>query len=118
MTPSGRAFWWTESLWTEAAGLEAAQIGIDSIAEFDMNCWFDADSPPTCRAVADHARRIQQADLRFPIILSTAGGLMDGGHRIAKAWLAGSTHVSAVRFAVDPEPDWIEQPTEVGSLPQ
>ncbi len=32
---------------------------------------------------------------------------MDGGHRIAKAWLLGETEIPAVRFAVDPEPDWI-----------
>jgi hypothetical protein len=30
-----------------------------------------------------------------------------------KAWLSGATHVAAVRFSVDPEPDYIE-PSETG----
>lgn len=32
---------------------------------------------------------------------------MDGGHRLAKAWLAGVEEVDAVRFERDPEPDWV-----------
>ena len=63
---------------------------------------------PTCRAVAEHARRIEAADLSHPIILASDGALMDGGHRIAKAWLMGMTEVDAVRFEVDPAPDRVE----------
>ena len=37
---------------------------------------------------------------------------MDGGHRLARAWLAGETHVRAVRFARDPEPDYVEPAAE------
>lgn len=107
-TPAGRAFWWTETLWAAAEGLEPFDVAVDSIAELDMNCWFEPDLPPTCRAVAEHARRIQEARRDHPIILSADGGLMDGGHRVAQAWLAGDTRISAVRFAVDPEPDWVE----------
>jgi hypothetical protein len=29
---------------------------------------------------------------------------MDGGHRIAKAWIEGRDHIDAVRFIVDPPP--------------
>lgn len=54
------------------------------------------------------ARRIQEADLAHPVILGSDGQLMDGGHRIAKAWLEGRDRVDAVRFTVDPEPDWVE----------
>ena len=36
------------------------------------------------------------------------GGLMDGGHRVAKAWLEGRATVKAQRFEQDPTPDWIE----------
>ena len=32
---------------------------------------------------------------------------MDGGHRLAKAWMEGRTHIAAVRFPVTPEPDWM-----------
>lgn len=46
--------------------------------------------------------------VRYPVILSADGRLMDGGHRIAKAWLSGATTISAVRFTTDPEPDYIQ----------
>ncbi len=62
---------------------------------------------PSCRAVAEHARRIMAADLSHPIILSSDGQLMDGGHRIAKAWLAGEIEIDAVRFEVDPRPEYL-----------
>ena len=42
------------------------------------------------------------------MILSADGRLMDGGHRIAKAWLQGQTVVAAKRFIEDPEPDYVE----------
>jgi hypothetical protein len=105
---TGRGFWWTDRLWVEAAGLPPRKVAIDQIPEFDRNCWFSEDLPPTCRAIAEHVRRINSADLQFPIVLAADGGLMDGGHRLAKAWLGEMTHISAVQFDRDPEPDWIE----------
>ena len=56
------------------------------------------------------------ADLRYPVILSAEGFLMDGGHRIARAHLLGLTTVAAVRFPVDPEPDYVLPPD--APLPQ
>lgn len=32
---------------------------------------------------------------------------MDGGHRVARAWLDGREGVDAVRLVSDPEPDWV-----------
>ena len=103
----GRAVWYTRRLWECAAGLPVYTIALADIPEFDRDCWFGASHPPTCRAVAEHAKRIQDADLTYPIILSADGGLMDGGHRIAKAWLNGLVELSAVRFARDPKPDYV-----------
>lgn len=101
-----RYHFWTDRLWSLASRLPVEEIPIDDIPEFDQDCWFHGQAP-TCRQVADHARRIQAADLRSPIILGADGGLMDGGHRIAKAWLAGQSTIRAVRFETDPPPDWI-----------
>lgn len=112
--PGGRGYWLTERLWTEAADLPVRMVEIDSIPEFDMDCWFGGRAA-TCRAVAEHARRIQAADLSHPVILSASGGLMDGGHRLAKAYLDGSRTVSARRFLTDPEPDWIVPNSEAGA---
>ena len=106
VTAAGRAFWHTERLWQLAKRIPVTTVSIESIQEFDQNCWFS--EPPTCRQVAEHARRISEADLSHPIILSANGRLMDGGHRLARAWLEGMTEVKAQRFEVDPEPDYVE----------
>lgn len=104
-TENGRAVWYTERLWSLAKELPTKRVAIAEIKEFDMDCWFGNDTP-TCREVARHAKRIMEADLSFPVILSSEGLLMDGGHRIAKAWIAGEETVSAVQFTQDPEPDF------------
>jgi hypothetical protein len=103
----GRAVWLTERLWRESAHLPVIEVDLADIVEFDQDCWFGERHAPTCRAVAEHARKIAEADLAYPVILSADGGLMDGGHRIAKAWLAGRKTIRAVRFAIDPPPDQI-----------
>lgn len=102
----GRGHWLTERLWSAAAALPVTAVAIDDIPEFDMDCWFRGGGA-TVRAVAEHARRIEAADLSYPVILSASGGLMDGGHRVAKAYLQGASTVAARRFVTDPEPDWI-----------
>ena len=106
MVSGGRGHWWTDRLRAESANLPVENVSIDSIAEFEMDCWFHGHAP-TCRQVAEHARRINAADLTHPVILSADGGLMDGGHRIAKAYLLGQPTIRARRFVVDPDPDWI-----------
>jgi hypothetical protein len=45
--------------------------------------------------------------LSYPIILSSEGLLMDGGHRLAKAWLLNQKEIKAVQFEFNPEPDEI-----------
>ena len=105
---NGRDVWLTERLWELASNLSVTRVAIEQIPEFDQNCWFDARHPPTLRAIAKHARQIAAADLTRPVILSSDGRLMDGGHRLCKAWMQGETEVLAVRFEVDPPPDYTE----------
>ena len=57
--------------------------------------WFKT-TRPSPREVAKHAKKIFDADLSCPIILSASGLVMDGIHRIAKSWLLGIEHIKAV----------------------
>ncbi len=70
--------------------------------------WSSDGARITCRQVVDHARQIQEADLTFPVILSSDGRVMDGMHRICRALLEGHDEIEAVRFVHDPEPDHID----------
>jgi hypothetical protein len=99
--------WYTGRLWHLARDLPVQTIAVAAVPELDQDCWFGSSHVPTCRTVAQHAQRIWNADLAYPIILSADGGLMDGGHRLAKAWLLGLPNIQAVQFTIDPEPDYI-----------
>lgn len=50
-----------------------------------------------------HHKRIEAADLRYPIILDDMGYVCDGWHRIAKAILLGHSTIKAKRLVVMPE---------------
>lgn len=56
----------------------------------------------------DHVRAVLDADLSCPIILDEEGYVMDGRHRIAKAYLEKKKTILAVRFDVTPSPCYQE----------
>ncbi|MEP6799094.1 MAG: hypothetical protein ABI890_13140 [Lapillicoccus sp.] len=98
--------WHVETIWEAARGLPVESTPLDGLKEIDEDCWFSG-GPATVRAVADHARRIDVANLDLPVILASDGQVLDGLHRIAKAVLLGRSTVLAQRLPVDPEPDWL-----------
>jgi hypothetical protein len=81
-------------------------IPLSSIRELD-EIWFGEDERPTWRTMLEHMKLIDEADLSFPIILSSSGTVMDGMHRIAKAVRLGRQGIEAVQFDQDPEPDHV-----------
>lgn len=108
-TPKGRLIWDVHRLVILSAGFTPRQVQLSDIKELDELYWFDGNaSKPTCRAIADHARLIQETDLKHPIILSANGRVMDGMHRVAKAYIEGRQTISAVQFQEDPEPDYVD----------
>ncbi len=82
-------------------------VPLAEIAELDEPHWFSGDDTPTCRAIAGHARLINEADLTYPIILASDGRVMDGMHRVCKAEMLGQPTIEAVRFDRSVEPDYV-----------
>lgn len=100
--------WDCDRLVELSAGLPREMIPVESIRELDEPYWGAGDGAQmTCRDVVEHMRLVQEADLSFPIILSSDGRVMDGMHRVAKALLEGRSRIEAVRFRDDPEPDYV-----------
>lgn len=56
------------------------------------------------REMVMHMKSVNDADLRFPIIMDEDGEIMDGRHRIMKAILTGKNTIKAVRFEENPNP--------------
>lgn len=108
--PSARGLqaWDVDRLVALSKDLPRIRIELSAISELDEAYWFSGGaSQATCRAIVEHARFIEEADLSFPIILSSDGRVMDGMHRVGKALLNGQTDIEAVRFVRDPEPDYV-----------
>ena len=104
-----RYIWYTERLWYLAKDLPEYDVDVERFAELDRDCWFGVGRAPTIREVAEHCRRINEADPEIPVIVNDNGRLMDGGHRLARALLEGRKTVKAVRFEEMPEPDEVEE---------
>ncbi|MBY0444187.1 MAG: hypothetical protein K2Q15_03135 [Burkholderiales bacterium] len=104
----GLKAWDVHRLIKLSAEFAMISVPLEQIAELDQSYWFDeGGAAPTCRAISEHAKFINETDLRFPIILSQNGRVMDGMHRVAKALMQGHTEIKAVQFSQDPEPDFI-----------
>jgi hypothetical protein len=106
-SPQGLLSWDVDRLIRLTADIEPRRVPLARIAEIDRGWSGDAE-PPTWRAMIEHVRLINAADLAYPIILSASGEVMDGMHRVAKALLLGREEIDAVQFADDPPPDHLD----------
>jgi hypothetical protein len=107
-SPQGLRAWNIHRLVELSSTLPRQRIPLSAIRELDEPYWNgDPAKSITCRQIAEHARLIRDCDLAFPVILSSDGRVMDGMHRICKALLTGRDHIEAVRFLIDPDPDYI-----------
>jgi hypothetical protein len=105
---AGLLAWDVDRLIALTADRAPRAVPLTTIGELDEPFWFGGGgAEATCRAVADHARLIGEADLRYPIILAADGRVMDGMHRVAKAYLEGRDAIWAVQLGVDPAPDFV-----------
>ena len=97
-----------QQLWEMAEGLPIKKVRVADLNALDDVRWFSErmNKPATCRAVAEHARDIFEADFRFPIILSPAGVVVDGMHRLCKAFLEGMVEIDAVQLPKMPPYRW------------
>ena len=111
-----RTIWDVNRLVRLSTSLPVKEVSLSEINELDECFWFGEDNAgATCRQVAEHALLINETDLKYPIILSADGGVMDGMHRVAKALIEGRESIKAVQFELDPEPDYIN--VDVDDLP-
>lgn len=104
---TGLDAWDVDRLVELSAGLPVREVPLTDIWEIDTAYWTEeAAGPMTVRNVVEHIRLVDEVDPSYPIILGANGRVMDGMHRVARALLEGRSTISAVRFEVDPEPDY------------
>jgi hypothetical protein len=107
-SPKGLMAWDVHRLIALSKDFPRITVPVNSIREIDQVYWFDDSMQrPTCRKVLEHIRLIDEVDLSHPIILGADGRVMDGMHRVARAFLEGIEEIEAVQFERDPDPDYV-----------
>ncbi len=99
--------WFVDDLWKYSESLQVENLPPESVIDLDVDGWFSKDTP-TPRNILNHMKRILEADLNYPIILSPDGMIMDGAHRACNAILNNIKLVKVVRFISMPPPSRIE----------
>lgn len=98
--------WNVLRLWDLAESLPVRTKPIVELKELE-NTWLqDLRHPSTADFPDAEWERIMEADLNYPIILSSTGEIMDGYHRVAKAFSLGIPTIQYRQFETDPEPDF------------
>ncbi|MGW8315403.1 MAG: hypothetical protein ACWGNV_07370 [Bacteroidales bacterium] len=92
---------------------EIIEVPLNEIRELEEPFWYNHPSDiPHCRSIAKHAKLIQEASLEHPIIICPEGRIMDGMHRVCKAFILGRKTIKARRFAKMPKPDFKNVPED------
>ena len=106
--------WNVNKLVRQVQGATPVEIALSEIEELDETFWFSdvGGNVPTCRAVADHAKLIMETDLIYPVLLCPDKRVIDGMHRICKAYISGYKTVQAIILSEMPEPDYMNKNLE------
>lgn len=98
--------WDVDTLIELTKSLPRRRVALSDIREL-AEPWRGDGETASWRALVEHLKLIDDADLSFPIILSADGTVLDGMHRVAKALRLGHSDIEAVQFTVDPPPSHI-----------
>jgi len=101
--------WEVAGLWEKSKDLPVTEVPLDFFNQYlDKNFWFAQKNPPNLRNFLKHCIKVAEADLAYPIILDEDGKVLDGIHRLVKAYLMEEKTIKTVRFPVTPPPDRVE----------
>lgn len=97
-------FWKASTLWNAVKGKIPQRVPNRYILQ---ECTWNISS---LQHFADEVKNVQEVDLNYPIILDINGNILDGAHRVVKAYLEGKD-IDIVYLGDDewPEPDYDEE---------
>ncbi len=102
--------WFIQNLIEATNHLQVLDYPIKELEQYlDVNTWFHGDKEPSPLKIIEHWRRMETANLEHPIIISKDHGVMDGVHRLMKAYYFNHQTIRAVVFQRCPAPDHIAE---------
>ena len=97
-------FWKASTLWNAVKGKSPQRVPNRYILQ---ECTWDISS---LQHFADEVKNVQEVDLNYPIILDMNGNILDGAHRVVKAYLEGKdVDIVYLGDGEWPEPDYDEE---------
>jgi hypothetical protein len=99
--------WDLDEIWEITKDFEKELILVDELWDERYAkawCWQHENETINNEFFLHHMKRVAEADLMYPIILSEEGLIFDGVHRLVKAKYYGLKHILCVRFQKDPVP--------------
>ena len=93
--------WNNATLFEAVKGLKPYDLQLSAL-DLGVTVWKDGDYVSN---LLFHMKRIQEADMSYPIIQHPDGWILDGWHRICRAILEGRTTIKCVRLEKMPPPD-------------
>jgi len=103
MSKLGRHHWSVTKLIELSKSFKIMKIPLDHLNVFNKY------ENLTLREMVMHMNAVNNADLKYPIILDEDGEIMDGRHRIMKAMILGKKTIKAVRFDENPSPCKVDE---------
>ena len=110
LVPTATAFhaWDVDKLITLTKDFEVMEVKVLDLLESNPFHWYQGDNLPTSKSVFDHMILVNACSLEYPIILSAEGRIMDGMHRVGKAYINDHELIKAVKFEKTPDPDFYD----------
>jgi len=72
----------------------------------DLYISYGSPCENSLRSFCEHMKGVDEADLKYPILLNQDGCIIDGRHRLAKALILGRKTIKVKRFIKDPDACW------------
>ena len=98
--------WNLDKLWKLSDNLTVKKIKVSKLWDDRYKeawCWQHEDETINNLFFLHHMRRVLNADLSYPIILSEEGYIFDGVHRLMKAKHLELEYIHYVQFKEDPK---------------
>lgn len=98
--------WQLKDLWELSKPLKVKQIKVSELWDNRYKeawCWQHEDEAINNLFFLHHMRRVLNADLSYPIILSEENYIFDGVHRLMKAKHLNIEYIDYVQFEKDPK---------------
>ncbi len=109
----GSDAWLVQNIWEAAKDLPTYEVPLVGMC-LDIAPW--GGSLNSFLDFLSHVRLINDAEMRYPIILDPDGNIADGRHRLAKAIVTGRTTVKIKRLPFMPDPDFTNMDGEDSSV--